>query len=71
MTTLTQKERDALGNLPHLAAIAMRSKPTLKLLGKMQERGLIEFHPFEGKAFVTGLGHKALADGVSANAKEE
>lgn len=57
---LTQTERDALADLAALAAKAMRSKPTLKLLGKMQDRGLIEFHPFEGKAFITGLGHKAL-----------
>lgn len=57
---LTQAERDALTNLLSLAAKAMRSKPTLKLLGKMQDRGLIEFHPFEGVAHITGLGHKLL-----------
>lgn len=60
MTLLTLKERSALNNLGYLATIAMRSKSTLKLLGKMQEKGLIEFHPFEGKAFITGAGHKAL-----------
>lgn len=57
---LTQAEKDALANLPELASKAMRSKPTLKLLGKMQDKGLIEFHPFEGKAFATGIGLAAF-----------
>lgn len=60
MTKLSQAERDAMANLIELAQKAMRSKPTLKLLGQMQERGLIEFHPFEGKASITGVGHAAL-----------
>lgn len=59
---LTQAERDALANLPSLAAKAIRSKPTLKLLARMQEKGLIEFYPFEGKAHITGVGHAALIE---------
>lgn len=58
---LTKAERDAMANLAELAGKAMRSKPTLKLLGRMQDKGLIEFHPFEGRAHITGVGHAALA----------
>lgn len=57
---LTQGERDALANLATLAAKAMRSKPALKILGKMAEKGLIEFNPFDGVAKITRAGHDAL-----------
>lgn len=60
MKKLTQLERDALENLSALAQKAMRSKTTLRILGKLQEKGLIEFYPFEGKAFITGVGHAAI-----------
>ena len=63
---LTQTEKDALANLSEFASKAMRLKPALRLLGKMQDKGLIEFHSFEGKAHITGVGHAALRDQVEA-----
>lgn len=56
----TQLERDAMDNLAECARKAMRSKPTLRVLGKLQDKGWIEFDPFAGTASMTEAGKKAL-----------
>lgn len=56
----TQMERDAMGNLSDFARKSMRSKPILRVLGKLQDKGWIEFDPFAGEAKITDAGRKAL-----------
>lgn len=56
MLDLTLKEREVLNDLQSAAARAMRSKPTLRILSKLQDKGLIEFDPFSGTAKPTPLG---------------
>lgn len=58
--TLTQQERLALAELDDLALRSMRSKPVLKLLSKLQEKGAIEFDPFAGSATITAAGQAAI-----------
>lgn len=59
MVEATQMERDAMGDIQSLARKAMRSKPILRILSRLQEKGWIEFDPFAGTASVTETGKKA------------
>lgn len=60
MSEATQLERDAMENLLTVAKKAMRSKPTLRVLSRLQDKGWIEFNPFEGEATITDKGRAAL-----------
>lgn len=58
--SLSILERNALTNLDYVAKQSMRSKAALKLLNKLQERGLITFDPFALDTAVTDAGRAAL-----------
>lgn len=57
---ITQLERDAMSDLSTFAKKAMRSKPTLRVLSRLMDKGWIDFSPFEGTASITEAGKKAL-----------
>jgi hypothetical protein len=57
---LTKVEYAALADLESVALQAMRSKPTLNTLSKLEDRGLIQFNPFEGTATMTERGLAAM-----------
>jgi hypothetical protein len=58
--SVTEAELDALRNLQEYANKAMRSKPTLRLLTKLQDKGMIEFDPFGGSTRLTDLGRHEI-----------
>ena len=60
MANLTQKERDTMRDLDAAAAKAMRSKPTLRVLTSLLDKGMIEFDPFAGTAKLTAAGEQHL-----------
>lgn len=45
-----------------VSRVAMRSKRALSLLARMQDKGLIEFDPFEGQATLTDAGRAAIGE---------
>lgn len=53
---VTQLERDAMNDLSTLAKKSMRSKPTLRILSRLQDKGWIKFDPFAGIAVITDAG---------------
>lgn len=56
MTKLSKAEQEAMADLDGAALKAMRSKPTLRILSSLQDKGLIEFDPFAGTARPTDAG---------------
>jgi hypothetical protein len=56
MGTPTKAEQEVLNDLQGAVRKAMRSKPTLRILTKLQDQGLIEFDPFAGTAEPTDAG---------------
>lgn len=60
MGEITKKEREVLNNLQSAMAKAMRSKPTLRILGKLMAKGLIEYDPLAGTGKLTEAGERAL-----------
>jgi len=53
---ITKAERDVLNDLQAAAMRSMRSKPTLRVLSGLADKGLIEFDPFSGTAKLTTEG---------------
>jgi hypothetical protein len=60
MAKLTLKERFALEHLQEFAQKAMRSKPVLRTMSALQDKGMIEFDPFAGEAKLTAAGEQHL-----------
>lgn len=58
---LTAKDRDAMMNLTDYAERSFKSKPVLRTMQSLYERGLIEFDPFIAKAVATPAGILAMA----------
>lgn len=56
----TQIERDAMEHLSQLVLKSMRSKPTLRVLSRLQDKGWIDFDPMAGEAALTEDGRVAL-----------
>lgn len=57
---MTAEELDVCRNLSCSADRAFRSKRMLRILSRLQEKGLIDFDPFVGKANLTEAGTAAL-----------
>lgn len=68
---LTQAERDAMDDLYDSAQRAFKSKPMLKTLSRLQERGLITFDPFVGQARLTNAGRAAIAKATGGTVTEQ
>lgn len=60
MAKLTQKEREVLSDLQTAMAKSMRSKPTLKVLSSLLDKGMIEWDPLAGTAKLTEAGEQHL-----------
>lgn len=60
MTKLTRAELEIMMNLKERAKNSMRSKPTLRLLSKLADKGMIEFDPFAGTASITEAGREKM-----------
>lgn len=58
--TVTKAEREVLKDVNAAARKAFKSKPTLKLLGALSDKGLISFDPFTQTASLTEAGHAAV-----------
>ena len=58
---LSQKDRDAMMNLTDYGERSFKSKPVLRTMQSLYERGLIEFDPFAAKAVATPAGILAMA----------
>jgi|GEM_PF-5936737 len=57
---VSKKEREVLNDLQTAFKKAMRSKPTLKVLGSLMAKGLIEWDPFAGTGKITPAGEQYL-----------
>ena len=63
---MNAEEIDVCRNLSDSADRAFCSKRMLRILSKLQEKGMIEFDPFAGKASLTKAGAAALPPDFSA-----
>lgn len=60
MAKLTQKEREVLCDLQTAMAKAFRSKPTLRVLSGLLEKGMIEWDALAGTGKLTEAGEQHL-----------
>lgn len=60
MAKLTKKEVEVLENLQTAMAKAFRSKPTLKVLSGLLDKGMIEWDPLAGTGKLTPSGEEHL-----------
>ncbi len=57
---MNAEELDVCRNLSDSADRAFKSKRMLRILSRLQEKGLIDFDPFVGKANLTEAGTAAI-----------
>jgi hypothetical protein len=62
MTDLTKKELDALNNLQSYAAKMFKSKPTLRLMSRLLDKGMIEWESLGATPKLTAAGEARLAE---------
>ena len=64
---MNAEELDVCRNLSESASKGMRSKRMLRLLSKLQDKGLIDYDPFGGTAALTEVGAAALSSAEASS----